>query len=213
MIKSRQAEPSVPSLWKHRSRAKQSKRKRSWFDNEDADYDDLEIDMDDSGGSGASQRSKVIRGIEIEHVKQTCDFKAITNYDDDGDKLYLDSKQDLSDVCPDLWERIQSQHEAWERACGEDWQYDLESKYTYSALAKPGVKPPCVTTKLLKINNGRSMWHDGYEGKYACRACAREKRPCFTWDGEELYLLPLHEQDRTYPEEDGFEIRTWLDVE
>lgn len=169
--------------------------------------------MDDSGGHSAQKRSKAIRVMEIEHLKETCNFKAITAYDDDGNKLYLDSKEDLADVCPDLWERIQKQHEAWERACGEDWRYDLESKYTSSVLAKPGAKPPCVTTKLLKISNGKANWRAGHEGRYACLDCAREKRPCFTWDGEELYLLPLHEKDKTYPEEDGFEIRTWLDVE
>ncbi|CZT19085.1 uncharacterized protein RCC_04931 [Ramularia collo-cygni] len=197
-----------------RLRTKQRKRKRFDLEDEDGDYDDLEIDMDDSGGRLARKQSKtLVRDREIEHVKQTCDFKAILMYDEDGDKMYLDSKKDLSDVCPELWERIQNQHEAWEQACGEEWRYDLESKYTVSALAKYGAKPPCVTTKLLKISNGKVIWREGCEGKYACRGCVQEKRPCFTWDGEELYLLPLHKDDRTYPEEAGFEIRTWLDIQ
>lgn len=142
-----------------KSRTRQNKRKRSSLEEEDGDSDDLEIDMDDSGGRLARQESKTIaRDREIEHVKQTCNFKAIVSYDEDGDKLYLDSKQDLSDVCPDLWERIQDQHEAWERACGEEWKYDLERKFTVSGLSKPGVKPPCVTTKLLRISNGKAVW-------------------------------------------------------
>lgn len=197
---------------RHRSRSKRSKRKRSSLESEDADYDDLAIDMDDSGGQGRKQ-FKALRGMEIDHIQKTLDFKAIIKYDDDGDKLYFDSKEDLADVCPDLWEKIQSQHEAWEKACGEEWRYDLESKYTVSSLAKEGARPPCVTTKLLKINNGKATWRTGYEGKFACLTCAMEKRPCFTWDGEELYLLPLHEKDKTFPDEDGVELRTWVDVE
>lgn len=198
---------------RHKSRTRQSKRKRSSLEDEDGDYDDLEIDMDDTGGLSTRRKSTpIVRDMEIEHMKQTCNFKAILNYDEDGGKLYLDSQEDLSDVCPELWERIQNQHEAWERACGEEWRYDLESKFTVSALAKHGAKPPCVTTKLLRLGNGRANWHAGFEGKYACRGCVAEKRPCFTWDGEELYLLPIHKMDRTYPEEDGFEIRTWLDI-
>lgn len=177
---SRQSEISVPPRTP-RSRGK-PKRKRSGPEIDDADYDDLEIDMDDSGG--LRKRPKAVRDIEIEHLKQTFDFKAIVSYDDDGDKLYLDSKQDLADVCPELWEHIQDQHEAWEQACGEHWKYDLESKYSASVLTKPGAKPPCVTTKLLRINGGKVDWRGGCEGKYACLGCVLEKRPCFGWDGE-----------------------------
>lgn len=206
---------SAPYPRKYRSRVKSSKRKRSSIDDDDPDYDDLEIDMDDAGKLTSAQKrsNKANRIREIEHMKQTTTFKAITSYDSDGARSYLDSKEDLADVCPDLWERIQIRHEAWERARGEEWRYDLESKYTVSSLAKAGARPVCVSTKLLKISGGKVDWREGCEGMFACKGCVREKWPCFGWDGEELYLLPLHEKDRTWPKVEGFEIRTWLDVE
>lgn len=116
----------------------------------------------------------------------------------------FDAQEDLSDECDELWEAIRVQVDQWEEARGECWKDEFEHAKNRSGA------PCCVTAKLNKI---RTFWRAGAAGKYACRKCVEEGRPCFAWNGEEFWLLPLHDGDRKWPVKEGFEIRYWLDVE
>lgn len=132
--------------------------------------------------------------------------EAVTEHYHSGDIDTFHSRDDLSGECAELWARIKKQVDEWEEAKGEDWRFEFE---------KPGyrmVNPPCVTTKL-KGKGGKMQWRAGCEGKFACKKCVAEERPCFTWNGEEFWLLPLHEEDRKWKVEAGSEIRYWLNVE
>ena len=143
----------------------------------------------------------------IKDLQQRFEFQAVTQHYDSGDIDAFHSKEDLSDECEELWARIKKQVDQWEEAKGEEWTFEFE---------KPGyrmVNPPCVTTKLMGHSGGKMQWRAGCEGKFACKKCVEEERPCFTWNGEEFWLLPLHEEDRKWKVEDGNEIRYWLNVE
>ncbi|EME86532.1 uncharacterized protein MYCFIDRAFT_194566 [Pseudocercospora fijiensis CIRAD86] len=139
-------------------------------------------------------------------VKDKFEFQAVTSHLPEGDIEAFDSQEQLKDECDDLWERIQRCYDAWEEAKGEAWEFEFEK-----AQYRPTL-PPCVTTKLTS-KTGRMSWYPGCEGKFACKKCVEEGKPCFTWNGEEFWLLPLREEDRKYPVKEGFEIRYWLNVE
>lgn len=76
----------------------------------------------------------------------------------------------------------------------------------------------CVSAKCS--GKGRTAWHRGEEGKFACRDCVRDGRPCFAfvlkeWAGEgedrgEFWLLPLRGRDREVEVRKGFETRYWI---
>ncbi|KAM3423565.1 hypothetical protein BST61_g992 [Cercospora zeina] len=144
--------------------------------------------------------------IGIKDLQERFEFQAVTQHYPSGDIDAFHSKEDLSDECEELWTRIKKQVDQWEAMKGEDWAFEVQ---------KPGYKmvhPPCITTKL-KGKGGKTQWRPGCEGKFTCRKCVEEERPCFTWNGEEFWLLPLHEQDRKWPVEEGCEIRYWLNVD
>ncbi|KAF2213194.1 hypothetical protein CERZMDRAFT_96861 [Cercospora zeae-maydis SCOH1-5] len=144
--------------------------------------------------------------IDIKDLQERFEFQAVTQHYPSGDIDAFHSKEDLSDECEELWTRIKKQVDEWEEMKGEDWAFEFQ---------KPGYKmvhPPCLTTRL-KGKAGKTQWRPGCEGKFTCRKCVEEERPCFSWNGEEFWLLPLHEQDRKWPVEEGCEIRYWLNVE
>lgn len=141
------------------------------------------------------------------------DFIAVCTYDTNGGIDTAFTADDLRGVTPDLWERIK--HcvvNIWTKYKGEDWQWEFQ---------QPSYKPKravCVTTKCG--GKGRTPWHRGEEGKYACRDCVRHDRPCFAYvlkewpnaneEKGEFRLLPLREQDREMKVENGFETRYWM---
>ncbi|USW50076.1 hypothetical protein Slin15195_G033950 [Septoria linicola] len=169
--------------------------------------DELDGDEEFSPHPEAAPRAAAnVSRSDVKDLQERFEFQAVTQHYPSGDIDAFHSQEDLSDECEELWARIKKQVDEWEEAKGEDWTFEFE---------KPGYKmvnPPCVTTKL-KGKGGKMQWRAGHEGKYACKKCVEEERPCFTWNGEEFWLLPLHEGDRKWPVEDGCEIRYWLNVE
>lgn len=170
------------------------KRKRTKQEDIEEELIDLEID-----GLAA------MTGLRKKHcstaVVDDDEFTFSAIYDYDGAKpLFMGS--DRIKQCGALMKRIQQIKDTWEHNKGAEWQFEFEKN------GKSGLLPVCVTTKLAKP--GKAKWrHDG-AGKFACRDCAKNGRPCFTWtevqtnrkDAKdwslwEFRLLPLHLNDRT----------------
>ncbi|KXT13747.1 hypothetical protein AC579_10083 [Pseudocercospora musae] len=179
-------------------------------DDEDNDAEDLNNDKDFTLKEESDTEDVPIKRPRLIctdfPVKDKFEFQAVTSHLADGDIEAFDSQEQLKDECDELWERIQRCYDAWEEAKGEAWEFEFEK-----AQYKPTL-PPCVTTKLTS-KTGRMSWYPGCEGKFACKKCVEEGKPCFTWNGEEFWLLPLREEDRKYPIKEGLEIRYWLNVE
>ena len=154
----------------------------------------------------ATPRKKQCRSFAELDESLDFDFKAVMSWHADGGiDEHLDSKEDLSDVCSELWDSIAQVKDRWEEKKGPYWQDDFAHKsYNYKST-------PCVTKK---IGRGRVQWRPGCEGKFACKDCVAANQPCFTWDAslQEFLLLPLHEEDRRMEVKEGFEIRTWLNL-
>ncbi|PIB00060.1 hypothetical protein CB0940_03173 [Cercospora beticola] len=185
--------------------------KKARVERKDSDSGESEEEIDGDAdfcldGAAPPAKQAITNRIDIKDLQERFEFQAVTQHYPTGDIDAFHSKEDLSDECEELWARIKKQVDEWEEAKGEDWSFEFQ---------KPGYKlvnPPCITTKL-KGKGGKSQWRPGCEGKFTCRKCVEEERPCFTWNGEEFWLLPLHEQDRKWPVEEGSEIRYWLNVE
>ncbi|KXT04833.1 hypothetical protein AC578_9742 [Pseudocercospora eumusae] len=179
-------------------------------DEEDDDAEDLNNDKDFTPKEESESEDVPVKRPRLTctgfPVKDKFEFQAVTCHLADGDIEAFDSQEQLKDECDELWERIQRCYDAWEEAKGEAWEFEFEK-----AQYRPTL-PPCVTTKLTS-KTGRMSWYPGCEGKFACKKCVEEGKPCFTWNGEEFWLLPLREEDRKYPVKEGLEIRYWLNVE
>ncbi|KAK5137028.1 hypothetical protein LTR08_001037 [Meristemomyces frigidus] len=130
-------------------------------------------------------------------------FLAIAEYDLDGTSHHVyNSAEMVSMPLADLKERISHVVDCWEEKKGGCWD-EIFTESGYNSRSS------CVTKKMEK---GRVNWRPNCEGKYACKDCVEQKRPCFTWDatGDGFLLLPLHEDDRRFPVKEGFEIRYWM---
>jgi hypothetical protein len=160
--------------------------------------------------SNQSISSTVITNSALKDLKRTFQFKAITSYD--GDMVSFHSAKDLADNSAELWERILKLVNSWEEARGTEWRDDICEKYKVEDIESGKQRKPCVSMKLLS-KGGRLTWRAGEDARWACRRCVEADKPCFTWDGTQFWLLPLHEEDREFEVKKGFEIRTWLNVE
>lgn len=170
----------------------QNNRKRSF--EEDLDGGLLQKEIDDE-----------VRGLDLKNVathiaprkKQRVsysdldaspdfEFLAVTGYDADGSISGYDSEKDLKGVMTELWDRVGELTDLCEEARGQRWQevFDTKSRTKH-----------CVARKM---EGGRVQWRAGCEGKFACRDCVREERPCFTWSAERV--------------ESDFEIRYWINA-
>jgi hypothetical protein len=183
------------------------KRARSDFIASDPESgEDLNNDDEFKLDPSASPRdARPAPAMDTSALRASFEFLAVTKHCRSGVIERFHSVEDLSDECDELWDHIRRLVDKWEEAKGGDWKYEFE-KTGY----KPAVRP-CVTTKLT--TKGRMAWRPGGEGKFACGKCVREGMPCFTWTGEEFWLLPLHDLDRRYPVLPGLEIRYWINVE
>ncbi|EGP90450.1 unnamed protein product [Zymoseptoria tritici ST99CH_1A5] len=162
--------------------------------------------------SNSSVSSASIAKAALKELKKTFKFKASTGYDSD-DIVSYHTSQDLSDSCAELWDQILDLVNAWEASRGTEWRDDICIKYRREDIDSGKVRKPCVSTRLLRKGGGLT-WRAGDEdAKWACERCVRSDKPCFAWDGEDFWLLPLHEEDRKFEVKKDFEIRTWLNVE
>lgn len=136
------------------------------------------------------------------------DFHLVTSYDASGVAGGFTSQEMRADL-EDLWKAISKVEDFWQEQKGTEWQ-DVFKFDSYSRMSKP-----CITTRFT--SGRRNSWREGCEGKYACRGCVARGQPCFTFtltEGEgEIWLLPLHKEDRKLEVEKGFEIRYWINEE
>ena len=178
------------------------KRTRQEQDEINADAEDLK-GFTFSMPSGRRKKSRIY-DLTTETIEESFAFRAMAYYNSNGDPHGFKSTE-LRGLCTELWDRIRELVESWEECKGEFWTYEF-TKTGYKAKIQP-----CVTTKLA--GKGRTLWHDAdCEGKFACRKCVAENRPCFTWTGDEFWLLPLRNQDRVRQVQKDFEIRYWVNA-
>lgn len=195
---------------------KSKKRRRSIEEELESELDDLEIfDPIPRKRSRRSIGSNI--DVDTSDIRQKFHFKAILDYDSDGGCRYYVStdKEDIVDEC-EIWDDIKLVVDSWEEAKGECWAYEFEDKMR----GKQCKHIKCCVSSKLRVEGrpkGRTNWRSGCEGKYACKDCVEENKPCFTWDGESegFKMLPLHEEDRDerYPLKKGYEVRYWINRE
>ncbi|KAK3671728.1 hypothetical protein LTR78_008461 [Recurvomyces mirabilis] len=208
------------------------KRKRTLY-NEVDDYDSDEVELSNFGSpepereQGENGNSVVVERIDQnelddlqlsdfedptskrKHSDSSMDegayhfkFDIVTEYDVNGIPGGFAHK-DLKGTCAELWDKIEDVKNIWEKLKGLYWQWEFKKKSGRKSAT------PCVTRKM---QGKGARWRFGCEGKYACKDCVEKRYPCFTWDGEDFLLLPLHDDDRVRKVVEGFEIRWWLNL-
>lgn len=157
--------------------------------------------------STASTQSATATDGALPNASTGFDFRAICTYRDRdtiGDEMHSSK---LTDVAADLWDRIESAQNIWEKSWGAEWREELMRH-----CARVPDKYVCVTRLLLRK---RTNWGSGREpGMFACVDCVRAGLPCFThvWQdaSSEIQLLPLHEKERGGPVIKGEEVMWWI---
>ncbi|KAK5109233.1 hypothetical protein LTR62_007215 [Meristemomyces frigidus] len=145
------------------------------------------------------------RKHSLANMTESADFKflAVISWNRNGEPGAGYDFTDLDGRITELWEKIEEVKTIWEREKGLGWSWELEKR-------DPKRNPhPCITRKM----HGKPVrWRAGCEGKFACKNCVVLGLPCFTWNGADFLLLPLHEEDRVEPVKEDYEIRWWLNL-
>lgn len=135
------------------------------------------------------------------------EFKFIVSYFNDPEtEINFHHSTDLADKMTAFWSYLDRLVLEWEDAAGTDWAWDLQK-------AANRRKRYCVSSKLAQK---RTIWRAGDSSYFACKACARGVKPCFTWvegddDGKgKFWCLPVHPDDRRCEVKKDKEIRTWI---
>lgn len=133
-------------------------------------------------------------------------YKAVVDYPEANEINAYDSNE-LDEAIPikaqadTLVARVNAVVQIWQKRDGSNWLVNL---------TRPGRRfggPMCVTTLLSKAGH---EWRDGCAGRYACGGCVKRGLPCFTWTGEDFWLLPLHDEDRVGSGNRRLGMRVWI---